>query len=316
MVVNLYDSLVRNVVSKDTLADFIRECLSYSSSHGYSSTRVFSDCCYSAGDGGKPRFLRLAKVRPTRMHGTVFRHTVGWSTFWGHHQDKVLVARHMASGIPAIASGLTRSQATAARTYLERAITIPNWSKLGAYFGAPCPVSPNDAANCWISSDVFDLAGATTSVDRATLERDSLGLIDSEEGDALVRYTFDADAAYLSVGGDTASPTFLDGGNARFRVRDTSARARKYRLEDWGATVNLAAFALSNKRRITGLPERVSKVLAIDKQNALRAELLGFVGCNRGATLEDDHSAYASYILAKRNISHIVQRILRRLPKR
>ena len=317
---NLHDSITAKLVSPTFVAEFFRECLAGKSLGAASAQAAIVGASLSVDAHNTPRFLRKSRVRSTSLLGMHFRHVSAWSSFWVYHHDAHHVAKLIPSGIPAVSSGLTRSQVGAAQQYMTQAIGVPGWSQVkgrnGAkddgFFGLPLPAP----SSCWISTDAFDSTTTphVVGIDDATDARDSLGLIDNQKDAVLVRYSIEAAAAYHSVIGDMAVPTFADVGNTRFRVRDKSVRARMYRSQEWGSTVNLASLPKHRRLRVTGLPERVSRALKIREQSVLRAEVLGFVSCNRGSTPHDNDDAFATYLIGSRKLDSMIDRVLRALP--
>lgn len=123
------------------------------------------------------------------------------------------------------------------RTRLSEVTADPAWSKPAATIGIPLPAP----SNCWITSDQFDDEPNAPQYpdDSATEARDKLGLIDNGEGKFLLRLSFLASSLANLPGNELARPVFSDLGNSRFRVHQSSSRAKIFAQQGWGATTHL-----------------------------------------------------------------------------
>ena len=138
-----------------------------------------------------------------------------------------------------------------------------------------------------------------------------MGLIDSGEGDFLLRLTFSAAEVAGISGHEMARPTFADLGNSRFRIHQTSPRAEAFAAQGWGTTTHLGKFGNPTYSEYTGNCERVSSALPIVELPSLTVELLGKVRNDVGVGAQDSDEAYAKELLAGQSVASIKEAILK-----
>ena len=301
MAVNIFESCSENLVSPVTLSAFLFDCVKTSVSFpAKGAVEIVEDVACGEGHA-KQSYLRQYKQAPfspvdtQRLNNTM--NTVSFHKFF-------LDAKYKGGsvGLPFVLPLVPNNSPSGLRDYQTRLSEVtadPAWSKPAATIGIPLPAP----SNCWITSDQFgeDSNAPEYPGDSATEARDKLGLIDSGEGNFLLRLSFLASSIAKIPDNELARPVFSDLGNSRFRVCQSSNRAKIFAQQGWGATTHLGKFGDKNFSDSTGACERISSALPITALESLTVELLGRVTKDRGMETHDNDEAYAKELQAGRS---------------
>lgn len=309
MAVNMFES--GSLVSPESLNAFLLDCAKTSVSFpANDAVKVIEDVACGYGDG-KQSYLRQCKQALSaagdkeQLSNTM--NTVSFHSFLLDEKYKDGSVGILPVVLPKIPDN-SPSGLRDYRTRLSEVTADPAWSKPAATIGIPLPAP----SNCWITSDQFgDEPNAPDYPDdSATEARDKLGLIDNGEGKFLLRLSFLATSLAKIPNNELARPVFSDLGNSRFRVHQSSNRAKIFAQQGWGATTHLGKLGDSKYSDLTGVCERVSSALPIIALERLTVELLGRVTRDRGIETHDDDEAYANELQAGRSEAAIKNNLL------
>ncbi len=308
-LVNIWDSCEENLLTPKLLRAFLKQAADlWKSRRG---TTVIDPCMALAKTGerrnvrGKFAFLRIATISmgsSTAGHGTWSR-IDRWDSFYRFHLAVSLKSTPI-PGVPILSNPPHPRSKMSIQRDLNRVIARPDWIAENATLGLPVHLP----ANCWVADT--PIVEADEDMHCANLNRDERGL-KYDLNDHLVAYEFDFASAVAAANTEIARPTFADGGNDRFRVKDISGEGRMLALNQWGSTVHLGKLAVeAGPDRMHGASERVTCGLPIAVLSGLRILYLGRVTEPRGNTVHDDNQAFVRVLLRKRSRASIKRNIL------
>jgi hypothetical protein len=301
MAVNMLESCAGKLVPDGLISTFLLECVKASvASPAMGAVEIIEDVACGFGDPTKGFLRQCKQASPTVGDKAQFSNTmssVGFHTYLISEKYK-----DGTSGTPVVLPKVPVNTPTGLLEYQSRLAEITaasDWKNPDATLGKPLPAP----SNCWITSNHFgaDTNAPTYPHDLATEARDKLGLIDSGEGTFLLKLSFQAEFLANISGNEVARPVFCDLGNSRFRVRQSSSRAKLFAKRGWGATTHLGKLGDKSYRNSTGACERVSSALPLTQLENLTVEFLGRVMKDRGVGIHDDDKVYAKKLQAGRS---------------
>jgi len=292
------------VVPEDRVKSFIVSCLT--SDVVGDPEHIFHEVC-KQDDGTEVPFFGLVPIKKSKMHGKVrLSSTIKTDAFHLH-----LLARAYKGAPPGLVSKVlnplpqTEEEEKEFVEELKKITAIPDWFEPGASLGKPFPFP----IYCWftLASELHRVAnGGPAGNTMATLARDWLGLIDREDGEALLDVVFTSEWLKAVPNLKVARPTFADGGNHRFAAFQDGAGPKRNHSRGWGTTVHLGKLAKKSKN-ICGLPERVSSSVPIAAK-AFTVTYLGRVNGTHGQLDGvDDDAAFETRLRDSITISEIIE---------
>ena len=310
MAVNMVESCSENLVLPVALSTFLLDCVKTSAAlPANGAVEIIEDVACGYGLAKQSHLRQCKQTPPTTVDKEQLSNTMNTVSFHKFLLDDKYKGGSI--GLPVVLPLVPNNSPSRLRDYQARLSEITaalDWKKPTSTIGLPLTAP----SNCWITSEQFgeDSNAPEYPGDSATDARDKLGLIDSGDDAFLLRLSFSAASLGEIPNNELARPVFCDLGNSRFRVRQSSVRAKAFAKGGWGATTHLGKFGDKNYRHSTGVCERVSSALPLTQLDNLSVEFLGKVTKARGVGMHDDDKAYAKKLQAGRSKVTIKKNLL------
>ena len=267
---NVVGTADEGLLSTAQIADFFRRCAQARDGNPSARAMVHARAISIGGDGGTP--LRRRHRAPAD-DGNRLSTVVDWQTWYLYHLDADRLATRVSH--PLTSSPGAAEDPDALARFIAAVCAEPVWWQTGAHeacLGAPWAIE----GSCWLSTHELDAGHGLPDEDRngsAYQVASALGLVFAPDT-WLLRYTVDAAQARAASGSAFGRPSFADGGNAWFRVRNPSTWGRHCAGRHWGNTTHVTRGGSATR---DGRPERVVLRMPIGRLPGLQVSLLGKV---------------------------------------
>jgi hypothetical protein len=179
-------------------------------------------------------------------------------------------------------------------------------SEMGRPIGNPHVVWLTDRAA------IRSAVGRSLGTQRATRTRDALGLLHYGRGTYLLQMRIPVACLVGIRNFEAGRPAIAGLPNDRFAAYLSDADSNRAYLRDLGMTVHLEKLARRHRSQVSGVPERVSIPLSMDKIGPhVKVRALGRVMLDRGvSTGVDDHPSFEKLLSRKESIDEMIEALV------
>lgn len=299
-VINLFQSLILDLVEENALSSFIKDCLSLRPTTTDAALNGFKYICEN-----DTRYFALNRVYPASINSTTrLATTMNSLTF--HRYVLGRPKSVVKNVLPAKPRSRSSNDEIDYRRKLQRITSNSKWYNNTGLLGKPFP----DPKHVWFTDVNYiddEIQANDSSVTEATKVRDALGLIDMKDDHYLLSLQLLADHLHILVDLQMARPIFSDGGNRRFAVYINTDAENIYK-DNWGQTVHLEKLRERPPQKINGLPERICSPISLSYiGDSLQVRPLGWVDVTHDA----DDETFIDQLLGIETLENIKHKLLR-----